>query len=153
MGRELEKRGSRPRLTIAEGLEICVCTLFFDRAGVRLKTDTQSVRMRDGIRLYWDRDETAIAATAKKFKDCEDAEECVDEIAGLLYAMPEISADERLTAVMEVLEERGITTETLAEIFLFAALHLTGYLAPPSPFAPNLFAWFYLAKTRQSVII
>lgn len=32
--------------------------------------------MRDGIRLYWDRDETAIAATAKKFKDCEDAEEC-----------------------------------------------------------------------------
>ena len=39
-----------------------------------------------------------------------------DEIAGLLYAMPEISADERLTAVMEVLEERGITTETLAEI-------------------------------------
>ena len=38
-----------------------------------------------------------------------------DEIAGLLYAMPEISADERLTAVMEVLEERGITTETLAE--------------------------------------
>ena len=109
--------------------------------------------MRDGIRLYWDRDETAIAATAKKFKDCEDAEECVDEIAGLLYAMPEISADERLTAVMEVLEERGITTETLAEIFLFAALHLTGYLAPPSPFAPNLFAWFYLAKTRQSVII
>ena len=94
VGRELEKRGSRPRLTIAEGLEICVYTLFFDRAGVRLKTDTQSVRMRDGIRLYWDRDETA----------------------GLLYAMTEISADERLTAVMEVLEERGITTETLAEI-------------------------------------
>ena len=47
--------------------------------------------MRDGICLYWDRDETAIAATAKKFKDCEDAEECVDEIAGLLYAMPEIT--------------------------------------------------------------
>ena len=130
-----------------------MCTLFFDRAGVRLKTDTQSVRMRDGIRLYWDRVETAIAATAKNgnycvsialniLKDCEDAEECVNEIAGLLYAMPEISADERLTAVMEVLEERGITTETLAEIFLFAALHLTGYLAPPSPFTPNLFAWF-----------
>lgn len=109
--------------------------------------------MRDGIRLYWDRDETAIATTAKNgnycvsialniLKDCEDAEECVDEIAGLLYAMPEISADERLTAVMEVLEERGITTETLAAIFLFSALHLTGYLAPPSPFAPNLFAWF-----------
>lgn len=83
--------------------------------------------MRDGIRLYWDRDETAIATTAKNgnycvsialniLKDREDAEECVDEIAGLLYAMPEISADERLTAVMEVLEERGITTETLAEI-------------------------------------
>lgn len=146
--------------------------------------------MRDGIRLYWDRDETAIAATAKKYgnycgsialnilKDREDAEECVnemgkvtcekeiydrvvntygfpselfevmderkrDEIAGLLYAMPEISADERLIAVMEVLEERGITTETLAAIFLFSALHLTGYLAlPPSPFAPDLFAWF-----------
>ena len=44
--------------------------------------------------------------------------------------MPEISADERLTAVMEVLEERGITTETLAEIFLFSALHLNGYLPP-----------------------